>query len=156
MDSAASSNGKLDRLLKLIYGGFMFTDIINALNDPNGQILLALNFALIMQLLGALLAVAIDPYMKRDNRRRIFFIVMIIFALLIEPQVSNTYGDTLYRNHLAFWNTMLSSVSYILRSVALYLFIKLTGSTRWDKVLNYIILINAISSVKVLMSRIAS
>ena len=48
----------------------MFTDIINALNDPNGQILLALNFALIMQLLGALLAVAIDPYMKKDNRRR--------------------------------------------------------------------------------------
>ncbi|WP_022755013.1 sensor histidine kinase [Butyrivibrio fibrisolvens] len=122
----------------------MFTDIINALNDPNGQILLALNFALIMQLLGALLAVAIDPYMKRDNRRRIFLIVMIIFVLLIEPQVSNTYGDTLYRNHLAFWNTLLSSVSYILRSVALYLFIKLTGSTRWDKVLNYIILINAI------------
>ena len=96
------------------------------MRDPNLQTLLALNLALIMQLAGVSLAVFIDPYIKKENRRRLTVIVIIIAYLLIEPQISNHFGDILYANNIALWYTFLSVLSYIMRTLALYLFIRLS------------------------------
>ena len=114
------------------------------MRDPNLQTLLALNLALIMQLAGVSLAVFIDPYMKKENRRRLTAIVIIITYLLLEPQISNHFGDILYANNIAGWYTFLSVLSYIMRTLALYLFIRLSGNDYGIKILHSILIINAL------------
>ncbi len=118
--------------------------MIAKMNDPITQTIVALNIALIMQLGGVALAVLIDPYIKKENRFRVYAIILIVSFLLFEPQISNAYGAVLYRNNLAFWLTLLSSVSYIMRCVVLYLFIRLSGNEWGLKVLRVILAINTI------------
>ena len=98
--------------------------------DPNTQTIIALNLALIMQLGGVVLAVLADPYIKKANRFRVYAIALIVTYTLVEPQISNRYGDVLYAGNIVFWNTFFSVLSYILRIIVLYLFIRLTG-IRW-------------------------
>ena len=114
------------------------------MEDPNIQTILALNIALVMQLAGVALAVLIDPYVKKENRLRVYHIVLLVCFLLIEPQITENYGMALYGDHVVFWNTFLSSISYIFRSVVLYLFIRLSGNTWNLKALHIILLINVI------------
>ena len=114
------------------------------MSDPNIQTIFALNLALIMQMAGVALAVLVDPYIKKANRYRVYAIVGILLFLLVEPQITEQYGDILYRGHIAFWNTFVTSISYILRTIVLYLFIRLSGNRRGQKTLYAIIGINAV------------
>lgn len=114
------------------------------MNDPNTQTLFALNFALLVQLIGVAQAVLIDPYITKDNRKRVYWIIAIVIFLLVEPQITNNYGDVLYKDKIAFWLTLLTAVSYILRSVTLYLFIRLTGNNWGLKILYAILGVNAL------------
>ena len=112
--------------------------------DVNLQTLAALNMAILLQLAGVALAVVIDPYVKRENRFRVYAIVLIITFLLIEPQISNIYGKELYGNNIRFWFTFFTAVSYILRTVTLYLFVRLTGYIRGTRILNGLMVFNAV------------
>ncbi len=100
--------------------------------------------ALIIQLIGVALAVLYDPYIRKENRYRVYAIVIIVGFTLIEPQISSKYGDVLYAGNPRFWNTLLSSTSYILRTVVLYLFIRLTENDKGLKILYAIIGANAL------------
>ena len=113
------------------------------MNDPNTQTILALNLALIMQLMGVAFAVLVDPYIKKANRYRVYAIVAIVLFLLIEPQVTERYMTVVLKGHMALWDTLVSVLSYILRTVVLYLFIRLSGNRRGIKILHVILLINA-------------
>ncbi|MCR5676147.1 MAG: histidine kinase [Lachnospiraceae bacterium] len=104
----------------------------------------ALNLALIMQLAGVALAVAVDPYIRRENRCRVYAIVALVLYLLAEPQISTRFGDLLYRSAPVFWFTLLSALSYIARTLVLALFIRISGLTRGRKVLYMILAGNAV------------
>ena len=117
--------------------------MIAFMNDPNTQTITALNLALILQLAGTSLAVLTDPYIRKDNSRRVYAIVILVLYLLIEPQVSMHYGALLYAHDPIFWNTLLSVTSYIVRSIVLYLFIGLAGCEVSRKILYVILGINA-------------
>ena len=112
--------------------------------DPNIQTIVALNFALILQLLCVAILVSVDPYVIKDNKRRVFGIVLHILFLLIEPQISNRYADILYKNDPHFWYTFLSQLGYILRPIVLYLFIRLAGIEWGKKTLNILIGLNTL------------
>lgn len=118
--------------------------MISLMNDPNNQTIIALNLALILQLAGVSLAVLTDPYIRKDNGRRVYTIVLLVAFLLIEPQISERWGDVLYAHAPVFWNTLLSVLSYIVRSIVLYQFIRLTGNEHGLKVLYAILGINAL------------
>ena len=113
------------------------------MNDPNIQTLWALNLALLMQLAGVALAVLVDPYIKKANRRIMYAIVVIVLFLTFEPQVTERYMTVYLKDHIALWDTTMTIISYILRTVSLYLFIKLSGNRRGDKILIAILAINA-------------
>ena len=114
------------------------------MKDPNTQIIIALNMAIILQLAGIALAVLIDPYSKKETRIRIYHVVIIMLYLLIEPQITEGYGLVLYGSHVAFFNTLFSALSYVLRCAVLYIFIRLTGNTKGDKILWGIMIVNAL------------
>ncbi|WP_081677369.1 sensor histidine kinase [Butyrivibrio sp. WCD3002] len=113
------------------------------INDPGTQTLIALNMTLIAQLVGVTLAVLLDPYIKKENRFRVFVIEVIIAFLLFEPQFSEDFGDIFYKNNLCFWLTFMTSISYVLRSITLYLFIRLSGNEWGKKFLYGLLAINA-------------
>lgn len=48
------------------------------MSNPNVQTIIALNMALILQLVGVVTAVLIDPYVKKENRRRAYLIALIV------------------------------------------------------------------------------
>lgn len=112
--------------------------------DSYTQTLVALNLSLLMQLFGVVFAVFADPYIKKENRKRVLAIVIIVGLLLIEPQISETYGSILYRSNPIFWNTLVSAMGYILRSIVLFIFIRLIGNERGLKFLYFLIGINAV------------
>ena len=114
------------------------------MNDPNTQTLFALNLALVMQLAGVAIAVLVDPYIKKANRYRMYGIVAIVLFLMAEPQVTEMYVAVHYKEHIAMWDTTMTIISYILRTVTLYLFIRLSGNRRGIKILHAILLINAL------------
>ena len=114
------------------------------MNDPNTQTLIALNGALISQLVGVTLAVMIDPYITKENRRRVYAIVAIVAFLLAEPQISASYESVLYAGNLKFWNTLMSAAGYISRTFALYFFVRLSGVEKHLKVLYAILIVNAV------------
>ena len=117
--------------------------MFNFMEDPNAQTLMALYISLLMQLVGVALAVLVDPYIKRENRIRIYTIVVIVTYLLFEPYVTETYGPALFGSHGVLWYTFHSSFSYIMRTVVLYLFIGLSGNTWGKNILRAILVINA-------------
>ncbi|SFD05314.1 sensor histidine kinase [Butyrivibrio sp. YAB3001] len=112
--------------------------------DPNIQTLLALDMALFVQLIGVSLAVLTDPYITKANRNRVYAIAVIVAFTIIEPQITSRYDTVLFGNAFIFWYTFLSAYSYILRTVVLFLFIRLTGSEKGLKILYLIIGINAV------------
>ncbi|MBR3735384.1 MAG: histidine kinase [Lachnospiraceae bacterium] len=112
--------------------------------DINIQTLFALNLALILQLIYVSQAVLADPYISRDNRHRLYVIVGIMSFLLIEPQIREQYGEILYRSNLFFWNTFFAAVSYSMRPLILYLFIRISGIDRGLKVMHVILVGNAL------------
>ncbi len=99
--------------------------------------------ALVLQLAGVAIAVMADPYIKKANRYRVYAIALIVGFLLWEPQLSMDYGDVLYRNAPVFWSTLISALEYILRTVVLYLFIRLIGNEKGTKILHVILVANA-------------
>ena len=113
------------------------------ITDPNIQTIVALNLALIMQLLGVTLAVATDPYISKANRRRVYAIVIIAAVLLAEPQIIGVYEDVSHQNIPIFLKTLSSVYSYILHTVVLYLFIRITGNENGLKILNVILIVHA-------------
>ncbi len=113
------------------------------MNDPNTQTVIALNLTIILQLAGVSLAALMDIYISRDNCRRFYAIAALVLFLLIEPQISARWGDVLYASAPIFWNTLLSITSYIVRTVVLYLFVRITGNEWRIKVLYVILAINA-------------
>ena len=117
--------------------------MFNFMEDPNAQTLMARYISLLMQLVGVALAVLVDPYIKRENRIRIYIIVVIVTYLLFEPYVTETYGPALFGSHGVLWYTFHSSFSYIMRTVVLYLFIGLSGNTWGKNILRAILVINA-------------
>ncbi len=118
--------------------------MIISMNDPNIQTLIALNFALFMQLVGVGFAVTIDPYIKKESRLRVYGIIAIIVFLIVEPQVSEDYGSILYGDKLAFWLTLLTIMGYVLRTTTIYLFIRLSGNDWGLPILYSILGINAV------------
>ena len=111
--------------------------------DPNLQTIAALNMALVLQLAGVAIAVMADPYIQKANRYRVYAIALIVGFLLWEPQFSMEYGDVLYRNAPIFWYTLISALGYILRTVVLYLFVRLVGNEKGTKLLHALIVVNA-------------
>lgn len=114
------------------------------MSNPNVQTIIALNMALILQLVGVVTAVLIDPYVKKENRRRAYLIALIVAYLIIEPQISEPYGRELFGTHVALGFTITSCISYIVRVFVLYLFIRLSGNDWGLKYLFSIVLINTI------------
>ncbi len=113
-------------------------------SDPNIQTLFALNVALALQLLGVALAVLVDPYISKENRRRMYAVVLMVAYLLAEPQISEAYGKVLYASAPVFWYIFLSAFSYIVRTLVLYMYIRITGNDRGLMILRGIIIANAI------------
>ena len=99
--------------------------------------------ALVLQLAGVAIAVMADPYIQKANRYRVYAIALIVGFLLWEPQFSMEYGDVLYRNAPIFWYTLISALGYILRTVVLYLFVRLVGNEKGTKLLHALIVVNA-------------
>lgn len=120
--------------------------------DPNLQTIFALNMALLMQLAGVALAVLVDPYIKKDNRNRVYGIVLIVAFLIIEPQITENFGFSLYGKHLVFWLTFLSLLDYILRTIVLYLFIRLSGIEWGLGILYFLMGVNAVICLSALYS----
>ena len=118
--------------------------MVTFMNEPNVQTLIALNVALISQLVGVALAVLIDPYITKENRRRVYAIVVIMAFLLTESQTSALYGDVIYGGNIRFWNTLMSAAGYILRTFAMYLFVRLSGANKYLKVLYAILIVNTV------------
>ncbi len=114
------------------------------LEDQNVQTLLALDLALFMQLAGVTLAVLIDPYINKANRLRVYAIVVIVAFLQFEPQITETYGTTLYSFSPRYCYIFLSAAGYILRTLTLYLFIRLAGIEWGLKGLRIILIANAL------------
>ena len=112
--------------------------------DSGSQIIAALNLALLLQLGGVLLAAAVDPYISRENRRRVYAIVGIVFFLLVEPQISEDFGSVLFKGAPVFWATLFAATGYILRSVVIYLYILITGNDQGKRILQEIVVLNAI------------
>ena len=102
--------------------------------NQNIQPIIALDLALLMQLICIAFAVKLDSYISRENRRRVNIIIAILTFRIIEPQFSAAYKDVLYRNNLNFWNTFLTVTGYILCPLVLYLFIRFIGDERWKTV----------------------
>ncbi len=114
------------------------------MNDPITQTIVALNMALILQMAGVALAVGIDPYIKKVDRIRVYAIIAFISFLLFESQFTTVYENALHGKTLVFWLTFFSSAGYIVRSVVLFLFIRLSGNEWGTKYLYCILGINAI------------
>ena len=112
--------------------------------DPSIQTMYALNVALILQLLGVTIVATVDPYISEINRRRMYCIVALVAFLLLEPQISYTFGDSLYKGAPIFWYTFLSAISYIFRTMVLWLFIRLAGNERHLPFINGIVIFNAV------------
>ncbi len=120
--------------------------------DFNTQILVALNLSLIIQLLGVVLAVFADPYIKKQNRDRVLSIVIIVGILLIEPQISEKYGHVLSFIDLALWSNFISAMGYILRSAVLFFFIRLMGNDKGIKFLHLLLVFNTVMCASALFS----
>ncbi len=118
--------------------------MVTYMNDPNTQTIMVLNLALIAQLVGVSLAVMLDPYIKKENRYRVYAIVAIVAFLIFEPQFSIDFADDFYKNNLPFWLTLTTSVSYVLRAITLYLFIRLSGINWGKKFLYGVLIVNAV------------
>ena len=112
--------------------------------DPNLQTTFALNLALILQLLGVSILVVVDPYIKKENRYRFLMIVVCVAVLLIEPQISNNFGDVLYKNHPKFWYTFASVLGYSIRPLVLVLYIRIMGVERGKNILYGLFAVNAL------------
>ena len=99
--------------------------------------------ALVLQLAGVAIAVMADPYIQKANRYRVYAIALIVGFLLWEPQFSMEYGDVLFGNAPIFWYTLISALGYILRTVVLYLFVRLVGNEKGTKLLHALLVVNA-------------
>lgn len=113
-------------------------------SDVGSQTITALNLALIMQLLGVLVAASVDPYISRQNRYRVYAIVAIVTFLLFEPQISMRFGRILYQDAPILWYTLFTAVSYILRSLVIYYYIMITGNEWGKKILWGLLAVNAV------------
>ena len=88
--------------------------------------------------------VAVDPYIKKENRYRFLMIVVCVAFLLIEPQISNSFGDVLYKSHPVFWYTLTSVLGYSIRPLVLVLYIRIMGVERGKKILYGLFAVNAL------------
>lgn len=122
--------------------------------DANIQTIAALNMALVLQLVGVAIAVLADPYIKKANRNRVYAITLIVGFLLWEPQFTMKYGDILYSNAPIFLYTLISAAGYILRTVVLYLFIRLIENEKGFKFLHALLVGNAALCMTAFFSRL--
>lgn len=122
--------------------------------DANIQTIAALNMALVLQLVGVAIAVLADPYIKIANRNRVYAITLIVGFLLWEPQFTMKYGDILYSKAPIFWYTLISAAGYILRTVVLFLFIRLIENEKGFKFLHALLVGNAALCMTAFFSRL--
>ncbi|MBQ8304772.1 MAG: histidine kinase [Blautia sp.] len=82
---------------------------------------------LLLQLLGLTLAVLIDPYISRRNRRQLLVIVVVILSLVIQNVVEETISGN---RNLISQRRVVSVYGYIIRPVIIFLFMGVVSESR--------------------------
>lgn len=93
--------------------------------DSSQQIVVALNIALCLQLLGTIFALIIDQYISKDNKRIMLISVILVLTLVIQQQAGA------YFEHIIPARTVTSVYGYCIRPVIICLFMQLFGRIRW-------------------------
>lgn len=112
-------------------------------HDVNIQTIFALDLALILQLLGVALVALVDPYIKKENKSRFYIIIACVTFLLVEPQISEAFGDVLYKSNPIFFYTFISAIDYIIRPIVIVLFIRIAGIEKGKTTLYILLVVNA-------------
>ncbi|MBQ1548547.1 MAG: hypothetical protein IIZ61_09165 [Lachnospiraceae bacterium] len=112
-------------------------------HDVNIQTIFALDLALILQLLGVALVALVDPYIKKENKSRFYIIIACVTFLLVEPQISEAFGDVLYKSNPIFFYTFISAIDYIIRPIVIVLFIRIAGIEKGKTILYIMLGVNA-------------
>ena len=79
-----------------------------------------LNIALIVQLVGLLIAVLTDPYVGIRKKRLFLFIILCVSVLLAQNQLSHYFA---LQSSTRFYRLLMSILGYILRPIIIFLFI---------------------------------
>ena len=90
------------------------------------QTLIALNVSLILQLLGLVIALVIDPYINARNKRIMLISVGLIMSLVIQQQAQTFFQE----NAITVGRTLMSVYGYCVRPLIICMFMQLFGRTR--------------------------
>ncbi|MBR3305920.1 MAG: histidine kinase [Lachnospiraceae bacterium] len=91
--------------------------------NPESQTLIALNVALLLQLAGLAFAVVADPYVSRQQRKILIYIVVMDLLLIVQNQASEYITPDIPGAKMIL--VALSAVGYSLRPMVIALFIRL-------------------------------
>ena len=82
---------------------------------------------LLLQMLGLTFSVLIDPYIRRDHRRSLLAIMLLVFSLICQ----NYLGFLLDRNGtMPLQRTLVAIYGYSIRPLILFLFFQIVGENR--------------------------
>ena len=116
------------------------------------KLLIAVNFALFLNLAGLLFAISADPYVKKRHRRYLVFASFLVFTLVIQTQLDNYLG----LNKISLTGRTLAAMyGYQVRPIVLAMFIQITEMDKKHKWIWWAVLANALIYATALFSGIS-
>ena len=106
---------------------------------------------IMLQIVGLFLAVLIDPYIKKRDRRIMLAITGLVFSLVVQnyaDYISDQMGMDLLRTIVSVWG-------YSVRPVILLLFISLLNNKKNYRILIGLVMVNAAVFFSAFFSRIS-
>ena len=113
-------------------------------------LLIALDFALVLQLFGLWIAVMLDEYIHEKRRKLMLLVIGVIFILLVQEHLSFYVADDLP----VFFHKCVSLLGYSLRPVVIVLFIALQRPDRSLKLQWGLVIVNALLHMTTFFSAI--
>lgn len=105
------------------------------------QMLIALDMAMVLQLMGLWVAVVIDKYIHTEVRRILFAIIGVVLSLIVVSHISAIFDEM---NIGGFPATLMAVYGYAMRPVVIVLFIRIMAYKRKSWFLWVILIVNAL------------
>ncbi len=107
--------------------------------------------ALLLQLAVLTLAVQTDPYIRKDNKKTMMFIVVLLFTLIMQNYIGYRM-DVI--GTMPYWRTIVGIYGYMVRPTILLLFLYIVSPDEKHLVAWILIIINALVHLTALFSGI--
>ena len=129
----------------------MFDSIIGALNEQE-VLVVTLDVAIFLQIVGLFFAVLIDQYISKEQRNNFLIVDALLAVLVVENQVGEVldYATTPH----SIW-IFLNILGYIIRPIVIMIYIRLIDDENQQTTLWALVVINAIIYLTAFFSPIA-